>query len=95
MWLERIYQTMVSRIYGKTGYYQSGGAIGFMRPVARYSIGIRYIDKELLRKQILKEAAHWGLKEGDVLSIGGTKKQIGELEPSFSDDLLYGYHMQY
>lgn len=83
-WL--VYQTISSRILGKTGYYQSGGAFGF-RDQLQDTIGIRYIDSNYLKEQIINSARHQFI-EGDVLHWwhGETKKGI---RTRFSDDLLW------
>lgn len=83
-WL--VYQTVASRILGKTGYYQSGGAFGF-RDQIQDAIGIRYIDSSFLKEQIINCARHQFV-EGDVLHWwhGETKKGI---RTKFSDDLLW------
>lgn len=81
-----IYQTLVSRLYGKTGYYQSGGAAGY-RDQLQDSLGIKYIDKELLRNQIIKVASHQ-FKEGDVLHWWHEENNRG-IRTRFSDDLLW------
>ena len=81
-----VYQTITSRLYGKTGYYQSGGAIGF-RDQLQDTIGIKYIDRELLKNQIIKVASHQ-FKEGDVLHWWHEETNRG-IRTKFSDDLLW------
>ena len=62
-WL--VYQTICSRLLAKSGYYQSGGAYGF-RDQLQDTFGIKYIEPELLKKQIIKHSEHQFI-EGDVL----------------------------
>lgn len=58
------YQSIVSRLWAKSGYYQSGGAIGF-RDQLQDTLGVKYIDVSLMKKQILTSAKHQFI-EGDV-----------------------------
>ena len=58
------YQSIVSRLWAKSGYYQSGGAIGF-RDQLQDTLGIKYIDSNFMKKQILISAKHQFI-EGDV-----------------------------
>lgn len=61
-WL--IYQTLSCRIFGKSGYYQSGGAYGF-RDQLQDSMAMCYSFPEITRVQILKSCAHQ-FSDGDV-----------------------------
>ena len=61
-WL--IYQTITSRLLGRTGYYQSGGAYGF-RDQLQDTIALKYVDPEFTKQQIIKHSAHQFI-EGDV-----------------------------
>ena len=61
-WAE--YQTITSRLWAKTGYYQSGGATGF-RDQLQDTLGVKFIDVDLMRKQIITSAKHQFI-EGDV-----------------------------
>ena len=83
-WL--IYQTITSRLFGKTGFYQSGGATGF-RDQLQDAIGMKWIDITLLEKQI-KEAAKHQFKEGDVLHWWHEENKAG-IRTKISDDLLW------
>ena len=58
------YQVVSSRINGKCGYYQSGGAIGY-RDQLQDMLTMLYIDPEKVKKHILLCAEHQFL-EGDV-----------------------------
>ena len=81
-----IYQTIVSRLWARTGYYQSGGAIGF-RDQLQDTLGIKYIETELMRKQILTQSRHQFI-EGDVEHWWHEETQRG-IRTRFSDDLLW------
>ena len=83
-WL--IYQTVASRLFSKTGYYQSGGANGF-RDQLQDVIGMKYVDSNLLREQILLAARHQFI-EGDVLHWWHEETKKG-VRTRFSDDYLW------
>ena len=83
-WL--VYQTLSSRILGRTGYYQSGGAYGF-RDQLQDCLGIKYIDSNYLKKQIINCARHQFV-EGDVLHWWHNETKKG-IRTKFSDDLLW------
>lgn len=83
-WL--IYQTLTSRLFGRTGFYQSGGATGY-RDQLQDSMGMKWIDIELLKKQIIKAAKHQ-FKEGDVMHWWHEENQSG-IRTHISDDLLW------
>jgi cellobiose phosphorylase len=83
-WL--VYQTESCRIYGKTAFYQSGGAYGF-RDQLQDCMGIKLIDEELLKEQIEKCCMHQFI-EGDVLHWWHEENKRG-IRTKFSDDLLW------
>ena len=80
------YQIINSRLWGKTGYYQSGGAFGF-RDQLQDTLGLKYLDQKLLKQQILKHSEHQFI-EGDVEHWWHDQNQRG-IRTRFSDDLLW------
>lgn len=80
------YQTIVSRLWARSGYYQSGGAIGF-RDQLQDTIGLKYVDIEFMKKQILIACRHQFI-EGDVEHWWHEDTNRG-IRTRFSDDLLW------
>ena len=83
-WL--IYQTISSRILGKTGFYQSGGAYGF-RDQLQDSILTKYVLPEMTKEQIIRSANHQFI-EGDVEHWWHEDTEKG-IRTRISDDLLW------
>ena len=81
-----MYQTIASRLLARSGFYQSGGAYGF-RDQLQDCVGIEYIDNNIVRKQILKHAAHQFI-EGDVEHWWHEEIKRG-IRTKFSDDRLW------
>ena len=81
-----IYQTLESRLLGRSGYYQSGGAFGF-RDQLQDTIGLKYISPEFLKQQIIKHSKHQ-FEEGDVEHWWHEENNRG-IRTRFSDDLLW------
>ena len=85
-----IYQTISSRLIGKSGYYQSGGAYGF-RDQLQDTLGIKYINSEIMKNQIIKHSKHQFI-EGDVEHWWHEETSKG-IRTKFSDDLLWIVYM--
>ncbi len=81
-----IYQTLTSRLFGRTGFYQSGGAYGF-RDQLQDTICLKYFDPEYLKKQIILHSQHQFI-EGDVEHWWHEETSRG-IRTRFSDDLLW------
>ena len=58
------YQVIASRLWARSGFYQSGGAYGF-RDQLQDSVSLLDVDPGFAREQILRAAAHQ-FSEGDV-----------------------------
>ena len=80
------YQTLSSRIWARTGFYQSGGAFGF-RDQLQDTLGLKYYDVGLMKDQILKHASHQFI-EGDVEHWWHEDTKRG-IRTRFTDDLLW------
>ena len=81
-----LYQTIASRLYGKTGFYQSGGAYGF-RDQLQDTLCLKYIQPEMVKEQIIKHSKHQFI-EGDVEHWWHEETSRG-IRTRFSDDLLW------
>lgn len=83
-WL--LYQTLCSRMFARSGYYQSGGAYGF-RDQLQDCIALKYISPDILKRQIIKHSEHQFI-EGDVEHWWHEETSRG-IRTRFSDDLLW------
>ncbi len=80
------YQTIASRLWAKSGFYQSGGAYGF-RDQLQDTMGMKYLAPTLMKEQVLKHASHQFI-EGDVEHWWHEETGRG-IRTKFSDDLLW------
>ncbi len=83
-WL--LYQTIVSRIFSRTGFYQAGGAFGF-RDQLQDSLALVSTWPALTKKQILKHSSKQ-FERGDVLHWWHEHSGAG-IKTYFSDDYLW------
>ncbi|MGC8594158.1 MAG: GH36-type glycosyl hydrolase domain-containing protein [Candidatus Kryptoniota bacterium] len=83
-WLK--YQAISGRLWGRTAYYQTGGAFGFRDQLQDSQIYLT-IDPDLTRKQIKLHARHQN-SDGTVLHWWHPLSEVG-LNTNMTDDLLW------
>ncbi|KAF0978745.1 hypothetical protein FDP41_002565 [Naegleria fowleri] len=83
-WL--LYQVLSSRIWGRSGFYQSSGAFGF-RDQLQDTMAVAFVMPQILKQQILTNCEHQ-FEKGDVCHWWHDVTNSG-VRTTFSDDYLW------
>ncbi|MEL7567640.1 MAG: glucoamylase family protein [Dehalobacterium sp.] len=82
-----LYQVLSCRVWGRSAFYQSGGAFGF-RDQLQDVLSLIYVEPGIVRNQILLHTAHQFV-EGDVQHWWHPVARDKGVRTRFSDDLLW------
>ncbi|MBQ3079954.1 MAG: DUF3131 domain-containing protein [Clostridia bacterium] len=79
------YQTLVSRVFGRCGMYQPGGAVG-MRDQLQDMLSVLYMDRQIVKQHILNAASHQ-FEDGDGMHWWHPERS--GVRTRISDDIVF------